>query len=74
MVATQVFMTGKWALVGGTSQQPKLSAKAIPEGTSGSANLVRGGIHASIDLLPWFQASCPCHQLSPDDARCLGST
>ena len=74
MAATQVFMTGKWALVGGISRQPKLSAKAIPEGISGSVNLVRDGIHASIDLLPWVQAGYPCCHHFSDDAMCLGST
>lgn len=74
MAATQVFMTGMWALVGGTSRQRELPAKAIPEGIFGSADLVRNGIHASIDLLPWTHASCPRRQYFPDDARCLGST
>jgi hypothetical protein len=74
MAATQVFMTGKWALVGGISRQPKLSAKAIPVGISGSVYLVRGGIHASVDLLPRVRADDPCRQYFSDDARRPGST
>jgi len=75
MAATQVIMTGKWALVGSTSQGPKMSAKAFLVGmVFGSVDLVRIGIPASISPSSRVQASSICRQNFPDDSRCFGGT
>ena len=75
MAATQVIMTGKWALVGSTSQGLMMSAKAfLVSMVFGSADLVRIGIPVSISPSPRIQANSICRQPFPDDSRCFGGT
>jgi hypothetical protein len=75
MAAIQVFMTGKWALVGRRLQQPRFLAKALPAGAySGSVDLARIGIPASFGLSAGSQVNCIRPQHFPDDDRCHGST
>ena len=75
MAATQVFTTGKWAMVGRRLQRPRFLAKALPAGMySGSVDLARIGIPASFGFSTGNQVNCIRRQHFPDDDKCHGST